>query len=176
MWINSRYARMWSAEPWTFKKQIATVTLSSGSNSTSLSTFSRIEAIWDGTDSSSYYGMEALRPEDYHGFATDTSTKPVSFTVIGNTSQFDAPASGNRSLVILGERSFTPLSSGTDVPLIPEEFHLTLAHGAISEGLRLEADPAWQGAEQDFEAGITAMRQVYLTAVRTYSDICPPWP
>lgn len=176
IWLNHRYGRLWAMEPWTFKKSTATLSLSSGASSVALTGFQRIEGIWDASTSPNFDRMGAIRPEDFYSEKALTSSIPEGFTIIGNTVYFDRTASGARSYQVLGELAFVPLSADGDVPLLPTEFHPTLAHGAISEGLRMEADPAWQGAEQDFVAGIADMRAGYLTQVRTYDDVFPAWP
>lgn len=179
LWINSRYGRMWNVEPWTFKFATEAVTLDQGEFSAPLLYINRIYSVKQSTGSSYDEPILARRPEQAHGsgyIQTNLPGTPNSFTVVQNSLIFNRPASASLTFNVYGEQKFTPLSGDTDIPAIPEEFHVTLAHGAMSEGLRLEADPAWEGAEQDYQAGIDNMKKSYLTNAVTYYDSYPGWP
>jgi len=175
-WINHRYGRMWAQEPWNFKISVASYSLAQNATTASLGSFQRVIAVFDDTISPLYRPVEAMRPADFYSWATRSAGIPVGFTVIGDNIRFDAPASSARTYTVIGELEFTELVNDSDVPLIPAEFHQTLVHGAISEGLRLENDPTWQAAEEDFRAGVEDMKKGYLTPVRNFVSAYPAWP
>lgn len=175
-WINYRYGRLWSKEPWTFKLAVASYTLGSGQSTVALGNFLRIVSVWDDTTTPGYSEMDAIRPQDLYDNATRTSGTPIGFTVIGDNIRFLAPASSQRTYTVLGELKFQLLVDDSDEPLIPEEFHQVLVHGAISEGLRLENDPTWQAAEEDYKVGYEDMKGSYLTPVTNFMSSWPSWP
>lgn len=175
-WINHRYGRMWAQEPWSFKMGFVDFNVPMGDDSVALGTLQRVHAFKDSTTSPSYLPVEALRPE---GFMDDLSAQagiPYSFTIVNNVIYFDRPNTSERTFRALGELKWVSLSADGDTPLVPEEFHETICHGAISEGLRLENDPSWSAAEQDFLSGIQDMRRSYLAQVMITSDFSPSWP
>lgn len=175
-WLNHRYGRIWAQEAWTFKYTIATISTAINDTSAAATGLQRIHSLWDSSVSPGYTGMDAIRPEDFYGWATRSPQIPAGYTVIGSTVYFDRPMSSARTFTAVGELAFDRLVDDADTPLLPEEFHETLGHGAISEGLRLEQDPTWQAAEEDFKAGIEDMKKAYLTSVRVYADVYPAWP
>ena len=175
-WINYRYGRVWASEDWAFKRQIATVTLNSGAQSTALTGFHRILGLWDSSTGSLYSEIDPIRPEDYYGKTAVTQASPTGFTIVGNTIYFDRAASGAKSYQVIGELAFTELSADGDVPLLPAEFHYLLVPGAIAVGLREENDPTWKEVEADFQAAFDDMKKGYLTQVRNYRDHYPSWP
>jgi hypothetical protein len=178
-WINSRYGRLWAMEPWSFKLGIVESPVLSGVTSLSMSAlgFQRLHAIYGDYGSGlGYRRLDSDRPEDFHLWALARNGRTVSFTVIGDAIMLDQGSSAGQTLTLLGERKWAPLVDDTDVPLIPAEFHWGLVHGATSEGLRIENDPTWQGAEQDWQANINDLRLSYLTNVMGYSDSSPAWP
>ena len=175
-WLNHRAGRLWAQQPWTFKLGIVTLNVSQGAFSASMGTLQRILSLRDSTISPDYTAMRAIRPEDYHAYATQTSNVPYGFTVIGNTVYFERPLSSARTFVVVGELKYVDLVNDSDVSDFPEEFHFTLVHGARSEGLREENDPTWEGAEEDYKAGIEDLKQSYLVSVRNYDRSYPSWP
>ncbi len=179
-WINYRYARIWAQEGWSFKMVLANPSIASGASSATLASLGlhRIESVWDSTTLGGGYNREifADRPEDFHRYATTVGGRGYGFTVIGDTLLLDRPVTAATSLIVYGEKVFTPLVNDSDVPLIPEGFHDILVHGGSSEGLRNENDPTWQGFEQDYNAGLLDLKAGYLTAVRTAGDAYPAWP
>lgn len=173
---NTRYGRIWAQEPWSFKLGFATYAVSAGASSVALNTLQRIHSFKDISTSPTYLDMDAERPEDHLNHASGTSTIPSGFTVINNTVYFDNPLSSARTFKAMGELKFVPLVADGDVPLLPEEFHQTPIHGAISDLLRLENDPSWNAAEQDYQAGIQDMRKSYLSQVLLPVSVSPAWP
>lgn len=174
-WINSRYGRVWAQEAWTFKLQSFSLSLAQGAQSTALTGIQRVHSVWDAV-SPSYWTMNPKRPEDFHYFATLSGGIPAEYTVLNGTLHLSHPASSARTYTVIGEAAFEPLVDDGDEPLLPEEFHYMLVHGAASEGLRLENDPTWQGFEQDYQANLADMKNAYLTSVRMYGDAAPSWP
>ena len=176
VWINHRYGRIWAMEPWTFKFGTFPFTLPQGDDSELIT--GDITKVYDLSyiSGNTPVSLTPIRPEDWNQVATTTQGIPDRYTMVQGYILVSPVPSSSISFSVYGEMVFTPLVGDNDVPLIPLEFHPTLAHGAISEGLRLEADPAWQGAEQDFVAGLENMKQGYLTSVRTYQDTFPSWP
>jgi hypothetical protein len=175
-WINHRAGRLWASEPWTFKLGIVTLSASAAATSVSMGTLQRVFSLRDSTVSPDYSGMEAFRPEDFYAYATRTSNVPNGFTVINNTVYFDTPLSSARTFTVVGELKYTQLTSDGSTSPFPEEFHETIVHGARSEGLREENDPTWQGAEEDYRAGVEDMKAAYLTSVRISNAAYPGWP
>lgn len=178
-WINYRYGRLWAQEPWSFKLDSVSATLAASADSVSLDALGlqRILSVWDAsTFSNTYREQFADRPEDFHKWASRQDGRGYSFTVLGGELVFDRPMLASTDIVVVGEIKFSFLVADDDTPLLPEEFHYMLVHGAASEGLRLENDPTWQGFEQDWQAGIIDLQKGYLTAVRSYGDSYPAWP
>lgn len=176
-WINYRYGRLWGMMPWTFKYQISPLTIPQGSSTVARgSSIGRIEAIYDYTNSTSYSATGPLRPEDFYAMASLNSGTPFNWTVVGDNIIFDRPASGTRTLTVVNEQKWTQLVNDSDTPLIPTEFHLLLAFGAASHGLKLENDPSWESHEADWQQGIEDMKANYLTPVVTFEDVYPAWP
>lgn len=175
-WYNHRYGRLWSQEPWSFKLGIVTFTLAAGQQTVSLGTLQRVHAFTNHTYAPSYTDLDAIRPEDYLNFISDTGGVPYGFTIINNTIRFDRPYTTGGSFTAVGELKFVPLVGDAEVPLLPEEFHMAPVHGAISEGLRLENDPSWEAAEADFQSSIQDMRKSYLSQVLIPNDTAPAWP
>jgi hypothetical protein len=176
-WINYRYGRLWAAEPWSFKLQANSLTLPMGSNTLAKpANTARIIGITDASIAPMQTNLDAIRPEDFYALTTSISSYPKEFTVIGSNIVFDRPAVSDRSITVLSEIAFTPLVADGDTPLIPVEFHLALASGAAAVGLKQEADPSWQGMEQEWQDAITDMKAGYLTAVTTFNDFYPSWP
>lgn len=175
-WINYRYGRIWAPDPWSFKLTTQQLTVNAGASSASLGTLQKIISLRDETTSPLYTSMDAFRPEDFYAYATRTQNVPYGYTVIGSNVYFDAPSLSARTMRVVGELKFVSLVNDTDTPLIPEEFHMILVHGAASEGLRIENDPSWQGAEEDFRAALMDMKASYLVVVRQGGNAYPAWP
>lgn len=173
---NTRYGRIWAQEPWSFKLGFADYSVSAGATSAALGTLQRVHAFKDISTSPTFLDMRAERPEDFLNHASGTSTVPYGFTIINNTIYFDSPLSSARTFRAMGELKFIPLVADGDVPLLPDEFHQTPVHGAISDLLRLENDPSWSAAEQDYTAGIQDMRRSYLSQVLMPVSVSPSWP
>lgn len=175
-YVNARYGRVWAQEPWTFKRDVANTSVASGVSSVSLSSIGmqRVEGVW--RVSGNYnYDIAAGRPEDFFDWVSAVGGTPYDFTVYGDSIQLDRSPSSTTDIVVLGELAFTALVNDGDVPLLPEEFHMMLVHGAASEALRMENDPTWQGFEQDYLGYLQDMKLGYLTAVRNYGDAYPSW-
>lgn len=174
-WINHRAGRLWASEPWVFKLGIETISVSAGATTAAMP-LQRIFSLRDSTISPDYTEMSAFRPEDFYAYATRTTNVPYGYSVVGNTIYFDRPLASDRTFVLVGEVNYTDLSADDDVSPFPTEFHYTLVHGARSEGLREENDPTWQGAEEDYKAGVDDMRSAYMVSVRNYDTAWPSWP
>lgn len=175
-WINYRYGRLWSAEDWSFKRGVASLTLPNSANSVAMPGFQRILGLWDASVVPYQTLMKAFRPEDFYGEASSVASIPYGFTVIGDTIYFDQAAAGSRTFTVVGELEFTKLVNDGDVPLIPEEFHMTIVSGAIAQGLREENDPTWNAMEADFQAGVEDLKRGYINPVRNFTDAYPSWP
>lgn len=134
----------------------------------------RVEGVWR-IQGNYNYNIDPLRPEDFFRWTSAVGGVPYDYTIYGDTIYLDKSPSSTTSLVVLGEAKFVPLVGDSEVPLIPEEFHMMLVHGAASEALRMENDPTWQGFEQDYQAYLADMKASYLTAVRNYGDAYPAW-
>lgn len=173
-YVNARYGRIWAQESWSFKRAVVSTSTSSQTLSLDTLGLQRVEAVFR-VNGNFWRSVGAVRPEDYYDWATAVGGSPIGFTVIGDTLHLDRSPSSTETLYILGELEFTPLVNDGDVPLIPEEFHMMIVHGAASEALRMENDPTWQGFEQDYQAYLNDLRLGYLTAVRTYGDSYPAW-
>lgn len=175
-YVNARYGRVWAQESWTFKRIIVPVSVAANVGSVTLASLGlqRVEGVW--RVSGNYnYDTVPLRPEDFYNFTTAVDGTPYDFTIVGDSIVFDKSPSSTENFVVLGEAKFTSLVNDGDVPLLPEEFHMMLVHGAASEALRMENDPTWQGFEQDYLAYLNDMKLSYLTAVRNYGDAYPAW-
>jgi hypothetical protein len=170
-WVNSRYGRLWAAEAWSFKVDTEPVVIPAGDNSASLGSFQRLFGIWRGTSA-----VPAIRPEDFYEGTVEAAGFPSGMTVVGGRIILDRKAEQDTTFTVLGEKRWTPMSADGEEPLIPEEFHFMLVHGAASEGLRLQNDPTWQGFEQDWIANVQDMKSAYLTPMRTFGDSFPAWP
>jgi len=175
-WINYRYGRLWSTDDWAFKQITATVNLPNAAQSVPLTGFQRILGVWDSTTLPENTLMEAIRTTNFLNEKSTTASIPSGVSLIGSTLWFDRSAAGARSFTVLGEASFTPLSGDNDVPLIPQEFHMSIVSGAIAQGLREENDPTWNAMEADFQAGVDDMKKGYLVNVRGYGGAYPSWP
>lgn len=176
-WINYRYARLWAQENWSFKYQIADITIAGGATSVARGTIGDVVRIWDSTVAPSYSGMLPMRAEDLWDVASSTSTgAPYDYTVIGNTIYFERPMDKSRTFKVLSTIPFTALSADGDIPQIPSEFHYILVSGATAMGLMRENDPAAAAFEQDWQSGIQDLRAGYLTNQRTAYDTYPDWP
>ena len=175
-YVNARYGRVWAQEPWTFKRAAVTTSVSSGVGSVTLASLGlqRVEGVWR-VSGNSNYDVNSIRPEDFPGWVSTVGGTPYEFTIYGNSIQLDRSPSSTTSLIVLGELAFAPMVNDTDEPLLPEEFHMMLVHGAASEALRMENDPTWQGFEQDYLAYLEDLKKGYLTAVRSYGDAFPAW-
>ena len=117
-----------------------------------------------------------LRPEDLYDYSTLTAGTPYNYAVIGDNIIFERPMLSTRTFKVISELKFVPLSNDSDVNLLPTEYHLVLASGAASHGLRLENDPSWQSFEDEWQRGIEDMKKNYLTNVRIQADALPSWP
>lgn len=175
-YVNARYGRVWAQEPWTFKRVVVEAVISAGADTVTMATLGlqRVEAVFRASGNV-YYDVGSLRPEDFFDWATSVSATPESFTIYGDTVHLERSPSSSETLFVLGESKFVPMVANGDVPLLPEEFHMMLVHGAASEALRMENDPTWQGFEQDYQAYLNDLRLGYLTSVRTYGDSYPTW-
>ena len=173
-WINSRYGRVWAIDPWSFKTVSVEYTLPASSGSVTLAELGlqRIHAVYK-SQGVGWTGIYADRPEDFNTGETSASRKAIAFTVVNNAVVFDASYASAQDLVFVGETKWTSLVDDDDVPLLPEEFHWMLVHGATSEGLRIENDPSWQAAEQDWAANLTDLRLAYSSSVMSYGDAAP---
>lgn len=174
--LNTRYGRIWAQEPWTFKLGFEDFSVTQGTQTAALSSLTRVHDFKDTSTSPSYLDVHPLRPEDYQEFRSSQSGVPYAYTVIANTIRFDRPMDQNRTFTAMGELAFDELVADGDVPLLPTEFHGTIAYGAISDALRLENDPSWASAEQDYQQGIADMRRSYLTQISNMIDHAPSWP
>lgn len=173
-YVNARYGRVWASEPWTFKRIAVTQSMTDSDVTLSALGLQRIEGVWR-VQGNYNYESNPLRPEDFFRWTSAIGGTPYEYTVYGDTLHLDKSPSSTTDFVILGEKKFVPLVNNTDEPLLPSEFHMILVHGAISEALRMESDPSWQGAEQDYQAYLEDMKRGYLTAVRNYADAYPAW-
>lgn len=173
-YVNSRYGRVWAQEPWTFKRIAVSTSMSDSDVTLEELGLQRIEGVWQ-TRGNYNYDMFPNRPEDFFFWVSEVGGVPYNYTVYGDTLHLERSPSSTTDFVVLGEKKFVPLEDDGDVPLIPEEFHMMLVHGAASEGLRMENDPTWQGFEQDYQAYLQDMKLSYLTAVRNFGDAYPAW-
>lgn len=176
IWINHRGGRLWAQEPWVFKLTTLTLSVASGASTASMGTLQRLISLRDSSVSPDYTGVDALRPEDFYAYASRTSNVPSGYTVIGTTIYFDTPLSSARTFQVVGELKWVDLSGDSEESLFPDEFDFTIVHGARSEGLREENDPTWQGAEEDYRAGVDDLKKSYLVSVRNYQAAYPGWP
>jgi len=174
-WLNYRYGRLWGMEPWTFKLAVSDIAVNLNASTYTLASGVRVIGLWDSTNTN-FDVTSPIRPEDFYELASETSGTPYNWTVVGNNIIFDRPMGQNRTFKLLSEVVFTPLSADGDIPAIPSEFHLVLASGAASHGLRLENDPSWESFEDDWQRGIADMKANYLTKVVTFGDTYPSWP
>lgn len=175
-WLNYRYGRLWGMEAWTFKYQVTNLTVTAGNSSASRGNIGTIVGLWNSSVSPYFSDNFPVRPEDLYDFSTLTAGTPYNYTVIGDNIFFERPMLTDQTFKVISEQKFTALTNDTDIPLIPTEFHLVLASGAASHGLRLENDPSWQAFEDEWTRGIEDMRKNYLTSVRVYNDALPAWP
>lgn len=176
-WYNFAYGRIWGLEPWSFKLASQEIAVSANASSVSLGNFVRVFDIRDASSEyTSYPELDKFRPEEIYRHFSESGGYPRGVSVINNTIYLDRPASSARTLRVVGELKFTELVNDGDLPLLPSEFHIAPCHGAISQGLRLENDQTWQGAEQDYRASIEDMKKQYLGQQALAVTEAPAWP
>lgn len=167
-WLNFRYTWIFDVDEWTFTQGTALVTVTSGSQAvTNLpSDFGLAYALYKSDGS-------PLEPVDYQTFQASyySTTSPLSgppeaFTVLGSSILVGPTSNETKADYSLAyEKTVTPLSADTDVPVIPSGYHLALVHGAKAEGFKLTNVPLADSFDADFQAAVTTMRRKYLRSL-----------
>ena len=166
-WVNLRYAQAWNAEDWTFIPATANPTVTAGSNQLGglPTALGRINYLWDQNGAPISY----LIPEEFFKISWSPSSPsngdPNYYTVVNN-SVFLTPTpvnsySGTSGWQMVYERKLVELVNDTDVPLLPDEYHYALVHGALATGLSLVNDFTYAQQEEQWQAAIQSMMQAY---------------
>jgi hypothetical protein len=177
-WINTRYGRIWNAEPWTFRREnLASTTLNSGSNSVTPTNLGVVWKLYDVTSGlSAPVELDALETSEFYDWYYAGAGNPGGYTVINGVIYFDRPASSTRTYRIIHLLGFTELVADGDTPLLPVEHHMTLVVAAAAEGLKIEGDPAYKQYEEEVQMALSDMRANYLSDSKPIIGARPSWP
>lgn len=158
-WINYRYATLWSAEDWTFRRSITPLTITAGVI-TMPTDFAAPLGLWDNNGTR----LRWIPTRDFYTahLPALTTGSPSCFTVVDDQIILDPTPSGNLTFQLHYEQKMTPLVNDTDVPGIPLEHHYLLVHGATATGSVGMNDFTYQFAEQMWTNGLDVMRRDYL--------------
>lgn len=162
-WLNYRYAWLWDAAEWTFKRAKTTVTVTANSSTVSnlpadLGTVRKLR-LSDGTR------INYMDPDDFDDlyFGQTATDKPQYFTIVdGDLSVGPISSVTDTGCGLFYDKSITLMAADSDTPAFPAEMHFALVHGASAEGLKLQNDFTWQAFEQDWSAAIQTMKAKFL--------------
>ena len=183
-WLNSRAAELWNLEDWTFKKNKAAMTVTSGSEtSTAPSDLGIVLGIWNQYgDPVRYTPPQDFFPDHQANAYSGTTGDPSTFTVVNKTIYLDpTPSTTSSSWAIYYDRAYChkdsngnyvagDMTSDNDTPALPPECHYLLIHGATAMGSINMNDFTYQFAEQGWQNGLEVMRRNYLADQRTGSQ------
>src|SRR5262245_51051594 len=165
-WINFRYAWLFDVDAWTFQQGPAVVSLTAGSQAvTGMPTDFGVVLGLLRADGSPLRAIPQVRNfmATYYG----KTGVPESYCVSGSQILVGPTSSITEAgCLLIYEKSVAPLVANSDVPIIPEMYHLALVHGGKAEALKMKNVPLWESFDADFQAAVTAMRRKYLVPMR----------
>jgi hypothetical protein len=172
-WINQRYAWIWAAGDWHFKKVFNEALEVSAADTTPTMPggYNRTLRLYDDLGTALMY----LSPEEFSTSFSDLTTtgRPSFYTVVNRELQL-APIpdtsytfkhSYERTVCHLADGSTVTtglMNSDNDTPVWPSEHHFILVIGAIATGLKIENDPTYLALEEEFNAAYMAMKDDLL--------------
>lgn len=178
-WVNFRLSWLWDIADWSFKDGRTNVTVTAGSqNVTGMpADFAAAKNLWR-ADGDSLHELPDFADfaTRFIGTANATSGRPTHYVVQG-LSIFVGPTSAETSsgYLLHYKKAPTLLVGDSDVPAIPDGYHMALVHGAKAEGFRLTNVPLAAAFDADFQAAITAMQATYLDASKPRQTQSPAY-
>lgn len=169
-WVNARLGYIWDMDEWSFTKGHATVAVTANSGTvTGLPADFGIATSLQRYDGSHLRGYEEWGEfaDLYLGSANAQTGIPAAFTVQGGVITVGPVSNETNAAYILGyEKAPTVLVNDSDIPAIPQQYHLALVHGGKAEGLTLRSVLLADPFEHMFDQAIQRMARKYLTEVR----------
>lgn len=172
-WINTRYAWIWAAGDWHFKKvhnEDLAVT-AADQTPTMPSAYNRTLRVWDDNGSELTYHT----PENFGLLYSDlTATgRPDAYTVVNRQMYLADIPDASYTFKHSYERGVCHLADGStvtsgfmntdnDTPVWPAEHHYLLVVGGMATGLKLKNDPTWPAIEEEFTSLLAAMKDDLL--------------
>lgn len=155
-WVRNRHARLWGAEPWTFKQKVAAITFSSGQQvvqaADAPTDIQNVYALYD-SDGWPIRGIADIRTFfDMYNTLSGASQvgRPEAYTVI-NEQVFIGPLGDGSSGLVVYEKQKPSLVNDPDLTGLPDGFDSALVAGAKALGFKLTNVPLAEELEQEYQ-------------------------
>ena len=168
-YLNHAYMMFCTREPWPFLEKLFTGNFTTN-QAQQFSSVTDIKQVLSVINTTQGYALNPTRPEAIYKSYADQLTTPnapvLYYTPVNNSAApmgkqvhvFPVPSAADAAQM---RYIYIPalLTTGTDVPVVPERFHRILTFGALWQMYRLEDDPQ-SGDEYEtmFEEGIQMAR------------------
>jgi hypothetical protein len=172
--IDRRYAMVWAAAEWPFKKMPRTA-LTVGASLTGLTMpadFGRALHLETSAGEPLKYYPPVEFQDNWDALDSSAGTA-TDYTVINGTIYVRPYQGAGASFSLAYERRVSHLADGVtataglmnsdnDTPIWPVEHHYLLVFGAMADGLKLENDNTWEALEDAYDQSIQTMMQDLL--------------
>lgn len=190
-WIRARESDVWAYADWPVKgsAQLSLVLTNGNAGVTLPGGWS---SVLQGLHIYDDYGAELdyLEPEDFFASygaspsAPVSNQRPVAWTIVtdsaspGTQKFYVGPApNGAYTFYVQGWNlpikrtaaatfALGTMTSDTDLPWWPDDYHDFLIDGTIARGKRLQSDPSWQADEQAFQDGLQRLEGLLMPGER----------
>lgn len=170
-WINGRGALLWDMDEWSFRRNSANVSVTSGSNAvTGVPANFQIMVDLFRDD-----GFKLIEYEEYREFANiylgannQWVGPPEAVTVLNTNQIIVGPISSATSsnYLLAYEQAWTPLVNDGDTTGFPEEGDMATVFAAKADGMVLRNILLNEPLEQRYQEYLQVMQRNYITAVR----------
>lgn len=174
IFIGDAYEIIWSADEWTFRREIVNVNVVANTQAVSglPSDLGLVNGVWRGHVGD---GQRLIyQPPDVfvnrwsnNNVAIVQPGPPFEYTVIDDDVLVGPAANETASdYSLMHFKRFTPLVEDVDVPALPLGTHMAIAYAAAATGLVSENDFFFQFCDGRYQARLEAMRREYTVTTR----------
>lgn len=179
-WLNLKYEEIVGLEEWTFLRAVATVNITAGNSTVGSlpADFGVARRLIDQYGSRLEPIQDLGRFQELYvaGTSGALSGQPEAYTFDGTNLLVGPKPSVTTTFTLVYDKGAVPLVNGTDIPVIPTNYHEALVAGARAYGCRRygmigEAEEA----DAEYRAAIDAMRDRYTKPLRDGSRQIPAY-
>src|SRR5450759_2412943 len=123
-WINARYAWVWEAEDWPFKRADASVTTTANSATIATNFPTDYEGCYGLCFADTGYELWSRKSDDFHSeFYSIAAARPYAYNSRAGSIYLGPTPDSTYAMTLDYRKAFVPLVGSSDVPAIPTAFH-----------------------------------------------------